>query len=362
MRTVLHIGMPKTGTTALQTCFHKSYDTLLDHGVLYPRYGRGVRYSKHILLVQPVLEFKRLPRSLRQKKATPEDLERSHRVFFEAVRSQIADNKPECVVLSAENLSRPFTKTQMDVLANELEGLGVGEVEVAVYLRRPSSHFLSGLQQKLKASHKLKQPSARAYRSIIEAYSGRFGAQSVRPRVFDRTLLVDGDIVADFCTSHLARERIDPKSLRPGDRSNETMCAETMKIVWQYRWDFERDNDDMHTRGSRQLRAALLEAEPKVGVERPRLRDGIAEIIDHASEDVLWLRDTYGLEFPGLDYSVLERGGPKPVPKREYDLRELVEVDPKVQTRLIDALARSSWARSSAERSDWVSGLLGEVT
>lgn len=361
MRTVLHIGIPKTGTTALQTSLQNSYSILLRSGVLYPKCGRGIRFSKHVLMLQPVLEFERLPRSLRQDHAQPEDIRRWHEIYSEAVRSQIASQKPRCTVLSSENLARPFDSEQLRRMSDELESYGVGEVEVAVYLRRPSSFFLSSAQQKLKASHQLKQPSARAYRAILEAYAELVGQQNVRPRVFDRAALVDGDIVADFCAAYLADEGVDPKALKPGERSNETMSAEAMDIVLRYRWDFERENDDMHTRGSRSLRAALREAEPEVGASRPRLREGIADLIDYSSPDILWLRDTYGVKFAGLDYSRLEKDGPMPMPDREYGLDEIVEVDPQTRSRLLAELAKSKWARKSDAHRDWVSGLLKEA-
>ncbi len=36
MRIVVHIGMPKTGTTTLQNSLANSYNFLIKHGVLYP--------------------------------------------------------------------------------------------------------------------------------------------------------------------------------------------------------------------------------------------------------------------------------------------------------------------------------------
>lgn len=44
-RVYLHIGAPKTGTTALQTRLHRNSATLLEHGVLVPRSAQGPKRS-----------------------------------------------------------------------------------------------------------------------------------------------------------------------------------------------------------------------------------------------------------------------------------------------------------------------------
>ncbi len=49
-RVFLHIGAPKTGTTALQTRLHRNAATLLEHGVLVPMGARGERRPAGLVL------------------------------------------------------------------------------------------------------------------------------------------------------------------------------------------------------------------------------------------------------------------------------------------------------------------------
>ena len=51
MRTILHIGQPKTGSTALQTCLKASKAELAAAGVLYPDNPPGCGFNNHRLLI-----------------------------------------------------------------------------------------------------------------------------------------------------------------------------------------------------------------------------------------------------------------------------------------------------------------------
>ena len=100
------------------------------------------------------------------------------------------------------------------------------------YLRKPSEHYLSGLQQKIKWSTVVRmRPRPKEYRKVLESYDACFGPSAVSARLFHRDHLENGDIVADFCKHYLAEFRIDPAKLGVVGRVNETLSAE-------YPWTF----------------------------------------------------------------------------------------------------------------------------
>jgi hypothetical protein len=358
MRTLLHIGMPKTGSTALQDCLLRSHDHLLARGVLYPRNARDADHNNHKLLVQPLLPFERQQRHLRQD-WTEEELAAQHASFIAALAEQVAASRPACLVLSSETLYRRFPGRAEEKLKAQLAAIGAeAPVTVAVYLRRPSERYLSGLQQKLKASWQVNQPVPPNYRRTLEQYRGFFGQDAVRPRIFARSLLAEGDIVADFCAAYLPEFGLARADLADVGRVNEASSAEAMDIQRRYRWDFHRAHDDHHTRDSIQLAAALAGAEAALGAKRPRLRPGIADMVDYATDEPLWLRDAFGLEFPDYGYARLERDGARPGPEREYRLHELVEIDAGLQAAMIAHLAASRWGSADPARAAWLDGLL----
>ncbi|MEM9770727.1 MAG: hypothetical protein AAF889_03855, partial [Cyanobacteria bacterium P01_D01_bin.73] len=65
MEIIVHIGMPKTGTTALQKSLAHSRELLKDNGILYPE---GFLYEdEHRELVGGLRSRKNLPRLLRRE-------------------------------------------------------------------------------------------------------------------------------------------------------------------------------------------------------------------------------------------------------------------------------------------------------
>ena len=200
---------------------------------------------------------------------------------------------------------------------------------------------------------------------VLESYAAAFGAAALRPRVYDRAQLAQGDIVADFLAAHLPERAIDPAALTRPANANESVSAEAMDLMRRFRLAFHRRADDVATADSAQLLRTLRRADAAVGAQRPRLRPEIAEMIDYARADPLALRDAYGLVFPDLDYRRLERGGTGratwPLLRalwRPWRLEELVAIDPGVRRALLDRLARSRWAGADPDRARWVGEIL----
>ena len=54
MECILHIGLPKTGTTSLQAALSENRESLLRHGVVYPETGLNGN-GKHKGLLNAVL-------------------------------------------------------------------------------------------------------------------------------------------------------------------------------------------------------------------------------------------------------------------------------------------------------------------
>jgi len=138
----------------------------------------------------------------------------------------------------------------------------------------------------------------------------------------------------------------------------------------RYRLALHPGRADVATPDSAGLLRALVRADRAVGAPRPRLRPQIAEAIDYARSDPLRLRDAYGLVFPDLDYRRLERRGPLASrgawalvrgAVRPWRLEEVVTLDPRTRRALLEALARSRWARREARRGRWVADLLAEA-
>lgn len=124
---VLHIGAPKTGTSALQNFFINNQSSLLNHGFYYPDHGldRNGISGGHGQLSVPLIE---------------DDLERFSAVFERLLRE--AKEKKSCLLLSSEGFYGQYTS-----FAPFLKGL---KVQVVGWFRHPFEAFISNYNQSVK--------------------------------------------------------------------------------------------------------------------------------------------------------------------------------------------------------------------
>jgi hypothetical protein len=88
MKTILHIGMPKTGTTALQDCLRASRADLAAAGILYPENPPGCRFNNHRMLVMGFLPFDALPRHMvSHREYTPQNYREKYQEFCRRART-----------------------------------------------------------------------------------------------------------------------------------------------------------------------------------------------------------------------------------------------------------------------------------
>lgn len=354
MKAIVHIGMQKTGSTALQGCLSQSAAYLAGCGVLYPK-------NHHRLLLALIAPFEDLPRRMKGRALSRNNLGDRLQKFIRHVRRQIETQRPEGLILSTEGLFVPLPEDRHAPFRQFFDGVGA-EPGFVAYLRRPSEHYLSSLQQRLKASAIVRPPRPKPIRKVLESYDACFGPDAVSARLFHRDHLENGDIVADFCKHCLAEFQIDPARLTPGDKTNETLSGESMDILQRYRTAFHAERNDVFTEDTKALRVALAAADRRHGAGRPKLRPGVAETVDYANRDCLWVRDRFGVVFPGLDYDRLAAKPPaemaaEPNPTRAFALEEVVVIDRELRAQILGSVAQSLWAAEDAARKVWLTTL-----
>jgi hypothetical protein len=352
----------------LQDCLRGSREALAAQGVLYPENPPGCAFNNHRMLLFGFVPVDGMPRHVRKHPQYSAGTLAAHYAgFLEHLGRQMDAIRPEAVVLSSETLFRDLRPEGRRSLRAALAPLG--EPTVAVYLRRPSDYYLSALQQRLKSAHSVTAPRVKSPVRVLRAYAATFGAAALRPRVYDRARLTDGDIVADFLGAHLPEFGVDPAGLRRRAWTNETISAEAMDLMRRFRLAFHPREENAPSEAGAQLVRLLHKSDTAVGAARPRLRPEIAERIDYARPDPLELRDAHGLVFPGLDYRRLERMGRRRNPLgpltpllralwRPWRLEEIVAIDPEVRTALLERIGRSRWARADPAHARWIGDLL----
>jgi hypothetical protein len=298
MRILLHIGMTKAGSSALQAGLFDLRRQLIKGEVLYPAGGRG--RGSHTLLVHGLVPPQRLPRWLRQAyggdtKALGQDAN----AWLSGLEKQIDTICPKTLILSEEFLFLVVDDDALTKLHNRLRGLGE-TVEVIAYVRRPSEHYLSSVQQLLKASDRIKGPSPILYRPTLDGYA-KHVADRMHVIRYDRSDWASGDILRHFLATFIPEARID--GLGPPQQINSALSAEAMSVLAEYRRRIWPDGHNRFTPDTNRLVRALTAGDMEVpGDRRPHLHEAVARTVDQSSTDLLWLRDQYGITFNGIDY------------------------------------------------------------
>jgi hypothetical protein len=304
MRIVLHIGSSKTGTTALQASLTRNTRYLRQNGVLYPAV-RSHPISHHFMTMR-LLERTGMGRTFRPLyKDRPDLLAKDYEANWRDVRGQVRKYRPHTLVLSSEILFRASDVERAKEFRDLLRRFS-DDISIVAYLRQPSAFYLSGVQQALKSSSTFQPPAGINFRTNIEFYEALFGCR-VNVAAFDRATLANGDIVSDFVQRYLPT--VDAGKMSPElTQTNETLSAETMSILQDYRRVNHPDSDYMLSIDTARFRMRLQEIEHRFGFrQRPSLREGIGRFIDHASVDLLWLQESRGIVFPNIEY---DRIGP----------------------------------------------------
>lgn len=304
MRFIVHIGMPKCGSTALQEGLSAMRASLARQGVLYPT--SPVIEDTANFLMAGVQDFDDLPRYLRHAITTllPKGRSRYQTLYQEWI-GQIGDQAKamaaHTVILSAENLYNISTAVEATKLRDTLIAIGASSIEIVLYVRKPSDWYLSAAQQVLRASHRVRPVGPVAYREVIETYSLHV-SPDIKVFEYNRSKFPSGDILAHFIKNAggIETQAIDMKAER---QFNGTISAEGMSLLRDYRFANHKRRNDTFLRDSAIFRQALAEADDLVGGEkRPALQPKLKDKIDHGSPDILWLRDHFGVEFEGINY------------------------------------------------------------
>lgn len=346
MRLILHIGMPKAGSTALQTALAAARAPLRSRRVLYPKGALNQNF-----LIAGVAPPDRLGRLYAQQYGDDHAaIRRDFAAFWDGIRSAIDRHAPDVTVLSGELLFGTLGDVGPEPLRALLAPLGA-RVEIIAYLRRPSDYYLSMAQQRLKASWEIRPVAPIGYRKPLEA--ARAVADVLHAVPFERDSFPGGDVVADFARRLLpeagdALQAVDDPKVKP------SMSAEAMAIVQAFRKTRYPDANDRFTRDTGALMKHLAAEEAALGGQRrPALHPHVRDCVDRASLDLPWLRDALGVRFAGVDYDAIGPADPLAV----SSVDDICVVDPARRAALEATLTRLDLPMGDTERKSFRAGV-----
>lgn len=246
MKAIIHIGPPKTGSTALQISLSNSRDKLAAYGFLYPMLFSPSEvipfdlHQHHKFLTRLFVESSEKVRFFkRMGLANSQEGEEWLQQRVHHLDTQIAQSGAHTCILSGEH----FIDNNYDInaflcfLQERFD-----DVQVVAYIRPPYEEYPSYLQQRLKAglaiaklslpqdffgilTTKLRYPRSPDYlKQVLQVFGNRLGYHNVHIVRFSRDLLLGNSIIADFQTRFLSLNK-STSVLFPEITANQSVTA-----------------------------------------------------------------------------------------------------------------------------------------
>jgi hypothetical protein len=231
---ILHIGLPKTGTSSIQRCLAAVRPALEAQGIFYPMSPGAANHGLLPMSLVPLGSLGHVNPLLWEGIGPAARLER-FRTEFAAEMAAIPPHVTR-VILSAEQCSELLnTPARVETLRALLAPYGE-RFRVIVYLRRQDRHLASSYVQGLRVARvappALKPESGRGlydYAALLRRWAMVFGEDAITPRIFEPEAMTNGDVVDDFL------ELCGIPGLVPADaperRSNLSISPEAIALV-----------------------------------------------------------------------------------------------------------------------------------
>lgn len=301
---LIHIGQSKTGTTSIQRNLHSHRSDLLLSGILYPETSR-FRYNHHSITPMFV-ERERIDRAIMNGMGyTSDSAIRLSRESWAGIVQQARAPGVEQVILSSEALYHDFLADEGERFRSMLHEIST-DVRVIGYVRSPSARFMSQVQQQLKTHRQIRQMAPAILALPPQRLTEIFG-RPCELRVFDRSILKDGDIVADFLdwSGIAATARVTDIGAWKIRDWNVSESAESMSVLSRLGADRRPSTKWAHKR-QKALVAAVQAADAALpSPTRPRLNPEVAAHMTRISTDLRDIRDRFGIIFPDVDYDIV---------------------------------------------------------
>ncbi|SEI72697.1 hypothetical protein SAMN05518849_101696 [Sphingobium sp. AP50] len=228
---ILHIGDAKCGSSSIQSSMQVAQKELLEAGILYHAPSKTSGHFSYITL----MNGKTRGDNEKQKEIAKRNISE--------IKELIEQHSPKYIVLSAENFFNTHPSKILNLLKDIL-GAFPEELHVVAYVRHPISHYLSTIQQMLKANSQFIQPQTycRDTASTFSRWLNEPLCTSVDARLFDRTRLKGGSTVTDFQDYLRGVTGIENFELEDISENNG-LSTEQIILLQRFRRDFMANQD-----------------------------------------------------------------------------------------------------------------------
>jgi hypothetical protein len=354
MNTIIHLGLPKTGTTTLQKSLRASFKYLLDKGILYPHNPRSFNFSDHSPLAGLVLPHSLMSRGLRDFYSDEGKVEIKLDKYIAMLSKQRKKHNPSLLLLSTERLGSGIIDSKF---LNKIDHLIYpGDVKFVVYVKQPSLRYASSVMESLKGSIQIPKYSPRIM-PLVHSYETHFQKGSVTIRVLSKLNPDGGDILTNFVNSFLEQYGGSLDCITRKSDSNTSLSAESMYVLLNYRQTFFAKEDNLYVNNTRKLVSELRAIDHMLKLPKAVLKEEVSERIDYCYDELLLLRDQRGIIIPEIDYTRLEKATFNDIAINYSTLNDLFIIDMQKVKYVIRELRTRMWTQQVCERIAWINSI-----
>ena len=298
MQLIIHAGMPKNGSSAIQQSLRRARKDLLDQSIEVFDTVNTIPMPRTLT---DSTEYLTPARSYAARFDGQENLDGLVKENWEAFEAIRKENKTDYLLVSSEMFPQLCDHEKFwDRLTH-----GFNSVQFIVYLRRPVDFFGSLINQMVRGGKNLHTVFRNQYKMnsltpAIDIHELCYSRNHpLKFRCFDKKLLIGGDVVEDFAVqiSELSGRNIS----LPKTSANESFSHEALFAMYVYN-NFkgaDKSRSDWDVR--RRLVTSLRELDENNGENTTKLtfRDPLVEqwLIEGYEEQLETLKNKYGVSF-----------------------------------------------------------------
>lgn len=225
-RCILHIGMPKTGSSSIQRNL-ANLESRSNWSFL------SIGGSSNMGPALIAMFSSSIHHSHRKRGLSSEEMARKGAAWRAALADAIQKSEKNLIIISAELLVFR-SESEIKAIREFIKPL-CDEVLVIGYVRPPISFKASLFQQNIKSGKARNFDDVGAgvdYRRMFSKFDRVFGRENVKLRKFDPALFPGNCIVRDFCNQLGIKDCLNDLSIR---RVNESLSREACAILYAYR-------------------------------------------------------------------------------------------------------------------------------
>jgi hypothetical protein len=279
-RVIIHIGMPKTGTSSIQENFARyfTHDNIEKTDALYAPFKQSNHGGVICTLFGGEKHLQRFHLSKKRERKKIEEIKKKHlSILKETLSLDISS-----IIISGEAIGT-LQEPHLEQMKSYFEQFAT--VEIVAYVRSPYSYISSAFQQILKKNRfqgfDLRK-SYPQYHKRFKKFDKVFGEDRVKLFLFDPKRFHQGDVVLDFA------HKLSLPFPFQSKKFNESLSLEAVKLLYLYKKHYPHLSDRENH--------ALIHMLQEIGETKFTLSPSIIKpIVDRHHRDISWIERRVGL-------------------------------------------------------------------